>query len=246
MVKVLGICGSPRRGGNTEFLLDVALEGAKEASPNEVEVEKYSIVGKQFGPCTSCLRCVELQGECTRKDSFQELRDKWVEADVVIYAIPVYHMTIPGQLRCFIDRLGNSQYCYHNFAVPRRPKVIGAIAQGIHIFSGQEHAITDIINHALLMGCIPATGDQWECYIGAGGWTFNEIEKDALKKHYESGDLDAQVAVRAARSIGRRCTELALLLLAGARERMDIIGSQPVYKPWAERVAKLGEKSGEV
>lgn len=236
MIKVLGICGSPRRWGNSEFLLDHALAGAKEASPHEVEVEKYCIVGKKFAPCLSCFRCVDLKGECVQKDSFQELRDKWVAADVVIYSIPVYHMTIPGQLRCFIDRLGNSQYCYHNMAVPRRLRIIGAVAQGIHIFSGQEHAITDIINHAMLMGCLPATGDQWECYIGAGGWTFNETDKDAIKKHYEQGDLDAQVSVRAATSVGRRCAELALLLLEGAKARPEII-SQSVYFPLAERAA---------
>ena len=150
--------------------------------------------------------------------------------------MPVFHMTIPGQLRCFIDRLGNSQFCYYKMAVPRAMKVIGAIAQGIHIFSGQEHTLTDINNHAMVMGCLYTNGDLWESYIGAGGWTYNEIEADAIKKHYENGDMDAVVAVKASYSVGRRSAELALLLQAGAEKRMDLLENQDIYKPFVERV----------
>lgn len=47
------------------------------------------------------------------------------------------------------------------------------IAQGMHLSSGQEHALTDLINHALVMQSIPVTGDIWESYIGAAGRTLN-------------------------------------------------------------------------
>lgn len=238
MIKVLGIHCSPRKAGNSEYLLGHALRGAADAG-SDVEVESYSIVGKKFAPCLSCFKCIKLKGECCIKDSFQELRDKWVGSDVIIYSTPVFHMTIPGQLRCFIDRLGNSQFCYYNMEVPRSMKVIGGVVQGIHIFSGQEHTLTDLNNHAMVMGCLYTNGDLWESYIGAGGWTCNEAEKDALKKHYEKGDLDAVAAVKSTYSVGRRSAELALLLQAGAERRMDILENQKVYEPFVNRVKEM-------
>ncbi len=119
-----------------------------------------------------CQACAK-DGECIIKDDFQELLEKWIEADVILYSVPVYHMGMPAQLKAFLDRLGNSLFGRYvkNFSpdavtLPRSLKVIGSIAQGAHIFSGQEHTITDLINHALIMGCVPVTGDMWEAYIG--------------------------------------------------------------------------------
>ena len=235
MIKVLGISGSPRKGGNSDYLLSHAKQGALDAG-SDVEWTEYSIRGKKYAGCLNCSKCADLKGECVIKDDFQHLRDLWVEADVVIYSIPVYHMTIPGQLRCFMDRLGNSQYCYYNMQSPKTMKIIGGIAQGIHIFSGQEHALTDLINHALVLGNIYVNGDVWESYIGAGGWTNNVLDKDALKTQYEAGnDLAATAAVKASYSVGRRCTETAMLLIAGGAKRPDII-SQNIFAPFAQRV----------
>lgn len=238
MIKVLGIQGSMRKGGNSAFLLEHAMRGAADAA-EDVSVETYSIVGKKFAGCICCLKCAELKGECVIRDDFQELRDKWADADVIIYSLPVYHMTIPGQVRSFIDRLGNSQFCYYDMEVPKIMKVIGGIAQGIHIFSGQEHTLTAINNHAMVMGSLYTSGDLWESYIGAGGWTANDIDKNALKNRYEENAFDAVSAVKASYSVGRRAAELALLLQAGAKAREDIIGTQKAYRAYAERVKKM-------
>src|SRR5659263_212162 len=96
-LKVLGICGSPRKG-NSEFLLEKAMEAATSVKLDIVECTTYSIRGKKFSPCVACGRCVALDGECIIKDDFQELRDLWVQADVIIYSVPIYHMGMPGQL----------------------------------------------------------------------------------------------------------------------------------------------------
>lgn len=184
----------------------------------------YAIGGKTFAPCDSCFTCGE-RGECRLQDDFQELRDKWFAADAIIYSVPVYHMTYPGQLRCFIDRLGNSTPADYY----RPLKVIGSIAQGIHIFSGQEHTITDLINHAMIMGCVPATGDMWECYIGAGGWTETGQRKNALEKLYHEGSRDAEVAVQGSRTMARRVVELALIIKTGAYALRHMLSQDSVY-----------------
>lgn len=237
-VKVLGICGSPRKNANTEYLLDQALNAAKSVNPKSVETEAYSIAGKEYLPCISCFSCAKT-GECIRskKDDFNELRDKWIDADAVIMAVPVYHMSMPGQLKCFIDRLGNSLWSYQGSA-GKHLKVYGAIAQGAHIFSGQENAIKEIVNHAIVMGNIVTSGDPWESYIGGAGWTENKIEKNALRTLYETKSFDAETAVKSARSLGKRVAELALIIKAGALYYMEYIAKDPLYKPFIERVKK--------
>jgi len=235
-IKVLGISGSPRRYGNSQFLLEHALESAKAAAPDLVETEPYTIAGKKFAGCISCLKCADLKGECVQKDDFQELRDKWYEADVVIYSLPVYHMSVPGQVRCFIDRLGNATYCYYNMSVPKVMKVIGAIAQGLHIFSGQENVMMQIINHAFLMGCIPVSGDGPECYIGAGGWTSNDFGVGALKQQTADGQLDATMTLNGARSIAKRAVELSLMLKSGADMNRDRLSKDPMYGSFFKRL----------
>ena len=194
---VLGINGSPREG-NSLFLLKEALQASREVDQEKVAVEEYSFRGKKFGPCVGCFRCVEDKslGECVIKDDFQHLRDLWLKADVILYSVPVYHVGIPGQVKCFIDRLGNTINRYYRLTSPRFLKVIGAIAQGTHFAAGQELAVTFLLHHAVLKNCLPVSGDGWESYLGACGWTRTDRSKEALRKLHEGGDPDAEVAVK--------------------------------------------------
>lgn len=247
-VKILGIMGSPRAGGNTEFMLDEALDEAEKAVKEwgeEVEIEKYSTAGKFYLPCISCFKCAEL-GYCKRGeepgDDFNELRDKWLEADAVILAVPVYHMTIPGNIRNFIDRLGNSPTSPKYKGIPlKHLKVYGAIAQGIHIFSGQEHTITDIMNHAILMGNVYIGGDMWENYIGAAGWTEGDplVSLDALKRLYEDGHFDAKIAVKACRTLGRRVAQLTLIIKVGAQKYLEHLKREKNYMALVDRIQMI-------
>ncbi len=246
-VTVLGICASPRKG-NSAFLLEKALEGSREVDPSGVETRFYSIRGKTFRPCIACDHCLKHGGECAQSDDFQELRELWLDADVILYSVPVYHMGIPGQLKCFIDRLGNSMFGRYRSqmgrdTLPKLLKVIGSIAQGIHIFSGQEHAITDLINHALIMQSIPVSADLWESYIGAGGWTGNSGDRDGLQKLTDAGDLGAQAAVSASRALGRRAVEVASIVQSGVLACVEMLRKDPVYRPLLDRLEEKKRKA---
>ena len=92
---------------------------------------------------------------------------------------------------------------------------MGIISQGMHIFSGQEHAITELVNHALITGCLPIAGNLWEGYIGASGWTEMLRDKDAIKKLEEQGTISSRAAVAACRSLGHNVAQLALIVQAG-------------------------------
>jgi multimeric flavodoxin WrbA len=208
--------------------LERALTAADGVAAGRVESDLSSFARKDVGPCISCFRCEEL-GDCAIEDDFQELRDAWMAADAIIYSVPVYHMGVPGQLKCFIDRLGNTLCMEEEGGPTKLLKAVGVVAQGDCIFSGQEQVMIWLINHAVLMGCIPVAGDPWQSYLGAAGWTRNELGKDSLRRLYESGEEDAQIAVAAAESLGRRVTEMALLLKAGGAAFRDVLATDGAY-----------------
>ena len=144
-INLLGICGSPRKNGNSRFMLEIALEAAEATAPGVVKTELYSISGKTFHPCDACNQCHDKLGYCRQTDDdFGELRDKWIEADAIIYSIPVYHMGIPGQLKIFIDRLGNS---WVESFTSKSLKVLGVLTQGSGMATGQETVMTFINIH---------------------------------------------------------------------------------------------------
>jgi multimeric flavodoxin WrbA len=237
-INVLGICGSPRKNGNSQYLLNQALAAAADAYVEWVEITQYSISGKKFSPCVACFKCAEEKhyGECVIEDDFQELRDRWLNADVIIYSVPVYHMHIPGQLKCFIDRLGNTINRRFRLPSPRFLKVIGSIAQGSHFSAGQELAVSFLIQHAVLKNCIPVSGDGWQSYIGACGWTQCEREKDAIERHFDKKNQDAEVAVTASMSLAKRAVELALIVQQGGLNLKDVLSRDAAYKPFIERL----------
>lgn len=236
-INVLGISGSPR-DGNSQFLLQEALEAAKKVLPERVQIFAYSFKGKRFAPCMGCFKCTEERhsGECVIQDDFQNLRDLWLNANVILYSVPVYHISIPGQLKCFIDRLGNTINRYYRLTAPRFLKVVGAIAQGTHFAAGQELAINFLIQHAVLKNCVPVSGDGWESYLGACGWTRTERGNDAIKKLYEIGEPDAAIAVNASRSLGTRALELALILIEGGVNLKEFLSKDPRYLPFTEKI----------
>ncbi len=99
-MKVLGILGSPRRGGNTEILLDKALAGAKAAG---AETEKIVLNELNFRPCQECAGCDET-GVCVLKDDLRDVYRKVEEADGLILAAPVFFGSLSAQTKMMIDR----------------------------------------------------------------------------------------------------------------------------------------------
>jgi multimeric flavodoxin WrbA len=233
-MKVFGLCASPRQG-NSDFLLDKALEIASTYEPAPTKVNRFLIARKPLAPCDACGAHKALKGECRIKDVFQEIRDLWLEADVVIYSFPVYHMGIPAQLKCFLDRLGNSLGFYfqkeepRTYQIPRLMKTMGFITQGAHLYGGQDLALSYMLNHALLMRCIPVPGDLPDSYIGAGGWTGGQPGQKSLQELYGQGDRDALISVKSAQQVVRRALESALILKAGLVARKQILADDRSY-----------------
>lgn len=105
MKNILIINTSPRKGGNTQLLAESFERGAKEAG-NEVEI--VTLRDKTLAFCRGCFACQKL-GKCVIKDDANEITDKICNADVVVWATPIYYYSMSGQMKTMIDR-ANSLY----------------------------------------------------------------------------------------------------------------------------------------
>jgi len=99
-MRVLGINGSPRKGGNTDTLLDKALEGARGAG---AEIEKVILNDLKMVPCQECEK-VNDDGTCRIEDDFQALYGKIMKADAIILAAPIFFGSLSAQTKIMIDR----------------------------------------------------------------------------------------------------------------------------------------------
>ena len=100
-MRVLGLAGSPRRGGNTETLLDQALAGAAAAG---AAVEKVLACNLRMRGCLHCDGCLKT-GVCVEKDDMVGLYPKLAEMDAFVLTSPLMFMAISAQAKLVIDRL---------------------------------------------------------------------------------------------------------------------------------------------
>jgi multimeric flavodoxin WrbA len=138
-VKVLGIMGSPRIGGNTDQLLDEALKGAHGAG---AEVEKLTIDRLKITACKEIYHCLE-DGTCPLKDDMTPLYDKLLAADAVIVATPIFFYTVSAQMLAFMSRcqaLWSRKYFLKNLDIPTKRGAFIAVGatKGANLFEGPK------------------------------------------------------------------------------------------------------------
>lgn len=112
MKKVLGIGGSPRKGGNSDILLKRLLKGARGEG---VAAEGVQLRDYQFQPCIGCEQCRQ-DKRCTGlQDGMQLIYPKIREASGMILICPIYSYNVTALMKAFIDRL----YCFYDFSDER-------------------------------------------------------------------------------------------------------------------------------
>ena len=98
--KVLIISSSPRKGGNSEKLAKSFAKGAAESGN---AVETIYLREKSLAFCKGCFVCLKL-GHCVIADDAVEIAAKMHDADVLVFATPVYYYSVSGQLKTMLDR----------------------------------------------------------------------------------------------------------------------------------------------
>ncbi len=99
-MKVLGISTSPRARSNSDILLRKAIEGAQSAG---AKTEYVRLADLNLSPCTECNECYQM-GVCPIEDDYPLIRARMLEADRLIFATPVFFMTVCAQAKTLIDR----------------------------------------------------------------------------------------------------------------------------------------------
>jgi len=189
MVKIIGIVGSPRKNSNTGYLVEKALESAKESG---AEVEIYNLGEMKVEPCNACDIC-KLTGECPKDDDINDVLSKLKDAHGIIIGSPVYFGNVSAQLKIFIDR---SRPLRSDFKL--KNKVCGAIAVGASRNGGQETTCAAIHDFLLIQDCIVVSdGDPTAHYGGTGaGGPAGVVEDD-------------EVGIETSKNLGKRVAELA-------------------------------------
>ena len=100
-MKVIGFVASPRKDGNTSFVVNKILEGVKESG---AETEIWYSGELNIMPCKGCLGCVK-SGKCVIDDDMQKIYETLKEADALVLGSPVYMGQMSAQAKTFTDRL---------------------------------------------------------------------------------------------------------------------------------------------
>lgn len=161
-MKVFGISGTPRAGGNSEVLLREAMNPFAEAG---WAVELVPLSEKNIAPCTGCETCVET-GKCGIEDDMQGIYRAYAACDALIISAPVYFRYVPAQLKAVFDRthaVGGSR--------PLKGKPDGAMAVGRGQGGGQAIVLNGIHNFYLSCGalCVPGGAERPLRHRGQAG-----------------------------------------------------------------------------
>jgi len=190
LVKIMGIVGSPRKKGNTNYLVKEALKAAGKLG---VETELINMCDIEIEPCVACDIC-KSTGECAIYDDVPNLLDKLTDSQGVIFGSPVYFGSMTSQLKMLIDR---SRPLRFDFKL--KNKVGGGISVGGSRNGGQETTISAIHQFMLIHDMIiVGDGAPLAHYGGTGvGSNINSAEGD-------------DVGLETSRNLGRRMAELIL------------------------------------
>ena len=159
-MKAIAFNGSPRTGGNTEFLLRKVLEPISEAG---IGTELVQIGGKIIRGCLGCYKCRENKNsKCViDTDMVNECIGKMIDADAIILGSPTYFAAMTSEMKALIDRAGF--VAGGNGRLFRR-KIGAAVA--VHRRGGAT-GVTDSMNHLFLIsGMIVPGSTYWNFGVG--------------------------------------------------------------------------------
>ena len=139
-MKVVAFNGSPRKGGNTEHLLQHVLTTIKGEG---ISTELIQIGGKKVHGCTACGKCFESQDQkCVIDNDFVNgCIEKMAAADGILIGSPTYFADVSTETKALIDRAGFVGMANGGLYARKVGAAVVAVrrAGGIHVF--------DTINH---------------------------------------------------------------------------------------------------
>jgi multimeric flavodoxin WrbA len=136
MKSILGVLGSPRRGGNTDVLVSAILEGAREAG---AATSVATLREMTIQECDGCHACWKGMHACCRKDDMPDLYRRIAESDILVFGTPVYWYGPTALMKSFIDR-----FVYFNCPA-NRPKIKGKSGVVVVPFEDKDPETSDLV-----------------------------------------------------------------------------------------------------
>lgn len=100
--KIAVITGSPRKDGNSFAMTEAFIQAAQAKGHT---VTRFDAALRQVGGCHACMTCFKTGKACSFDDDFNAIAPAILEADAVVFTMPVYWYSIPAQIKGVIDRL---------------------------------------------------------------------------------------------------------------------------------------------
>lgn len=100
--KIVVITGSPRKNGNSFAMTDAFIKAAEEKGHT---ITCFDAAMKKVGGCRACETCYSTGKACSFDDDFNTLAPAILEADAIVFTMPVYWYSIPAQIKGVIDRI---------------------------------------------------------------------------------------------------------------------------------------------
>lgn len=101
-MNIIGIIASQRKEGNTAFIVNKILDGAKDQG---AEVKAFSFNDLDIKPCRGCWACHKSDQGCVIKDDMQQIYDSLEHADTIVLGLPIYMGQMSAQGKIITDRL---------------------------------------------------------------------------------------------------------------------------------------------
>ena len=199
-VKILGISGTPIKGGNCDTLVQEALKAAAEVGGviGGVEAEFITLADKEIAMCKHCQWCIENRQPCKIKDDLQMVSDKIEQCDGLILGGPTWFTTLAPPLINLWSRLRYMVFFTHKF----RNKPIGAVTLGFFGL-GLERAL-DVIQSL----SVPIMG----IFVGGAYAVASTAAFGQRPTYLEHGVIDDTVGIRRVRNVGLRVVEVARMV----------------------------------
>ena len=170
-MKVLGISGSPRPGGNTDILVKLALSVLDEEG---IQTEFLSLADRPIKPCTACGGCAKSDKvECVQEDpAFEGMIERFTQADGILVGSPVYFGSATPQTMALLHRVGYVARANDHLL---RRKVGAAIVVGRR--AGHNFTFAQL-NYFFLIGEMIVPGSTyWNCAFGRQKGEVNNDEE---------------------------------------------------------------------
>lgn len=140
---VLGISGSPRKDGNTDIAVQLALDEIKKRK--EIETLFIRVADFHIKPCEGCRKCMQWMRCAIEDDDFGDVFGKVMHATALVIGAPVYWDSPPGVMKNFIDRTHTFYACPDTFPSGKKVGLISISAGGG--FTSHEHAMESWIRY---------------------------------------------------------------------------------------------------